>query len=160
MTKLTKSGQSRCIPHHYDRHQPQPDRPVQVAITFNLVELYNVDDLGGTVELKTKVRMSWHDSRINTEYHSGGKPFFEHLDLLWMPEVSIERLMSLSDSVLVAPGYRLWVTNPPHSRVVYEFDIHAKLSCLMDFGKFPFDTQECFFRMYSLQYEDERLCYH
>ena len=99
------------------------------------------------------------DPRIigTTDYAVYKNYDLSYLQNIWIPKLSIEGLIDISSNDVVKPVANFYMIYYPNDKemhpkkvlIVYEFASHLKLSCPMDFGHFPFDTQECMFQLYS-----------
>ena len=83
---------------------------------------------------------------------------------IWVPKLSIEGLIQMTENDVLTPAADFYLGrnngsdyNLNHEAnnktiVHYTFNAHVKVSCPMDFANFPFDNQECIFRLFSPYY--------
>ena len=64
---------------------------------------------------------------------------------LWVPDTYFRNAVSGGISNILTPTYYFTITN--YTEVFLAVRLNLKLSCEMNFAKFPFDTQKCFFNI-------------
>lgn len=67
--------------------------------------------------------------------------------LLWIPDVYFRNAVSGSISNILNPTYYFTITN--YTEVFMAVRLNLKLTCHMNFYKFPFDTQTCYINLTS-----------
>ena len=154
-----------CIPYDYNPNK-MPDRVGnEISAEFDLTKVYEVNDFEETIEVNVRIDLTWYDSRILTRalYYIEDMSI-KSLSDIWVPKLSIEGLIQMTENDVLTPAADFYLGrnngsdyNLNHEAnnktiVHYTFNAHVKVSCPMDFANFPFDNQECIFRLFSPYY--------
>ena len=127
--------------------------------TFELLEVYEVDDQKGTIDCHIGVLLSWVDPNIIWTDNNRSQVTIDPewgLKNLWHPDFTIKRIMLFENIQVLAPQagmYMIHEQGSENTTVFYKFYAKVKLACTMYFDKYPYDTQKCYFQMYSQSYD-------
>jgi len=94
--------------------------------------------------------LHWYDHRLTapaTEIVTLGS---EWKDKLWIPDTYFRNSMSGGIPTVLHPSVYFTITNGTQVFMAARFQL--KLSCNMEFTKFPFDNQICFVNITTCEY--------
>lgn len=152
------------------QNQPPGDRPQQVQIGFNLVNITDVSEKEETLDFEGAVYLVWTDARLvyapadfgmSDDWVAGdysrapgqmyqGKFAVNELFEGWRPRIVIPN--GIGDRVMTNLAISVW----PDGRVQYSETFYAKVETPMDLRRFPFDVQklEIFFHPFIYQRDE------
>ena len=103
-----------CIPKKYDKNK-SPTKPIKVFVRMDLVQISEVDDSHGTVDIVVNVVLRWNDDRLivknSTEVSSEKMgyslaPRWQGIELnqkwmnkIWIPRARIWSMLNLIDLI-------------------------------------------------------------
>ena len=135
---------------------PQP-LPCQVNTTIKIKQLLSVNEADETITVFVEYQSSWTDDRVgirrspeNIEQNVTLYPQ-DNLDRVWTPKIyflnaiSIKKLRTFGDHLTRSSSYIY-----PKGLFIYNELMIIKLSCSMNFKRFPIDIQTCFFNFTSM----------
>ena len=157
------SSDSKSLPrlckkqaHYKSSEFPQP-LPSQVNTTIKIKQLLSVNEADETITIFLEYQSSWIDDRVgirrspeNIEQNVTWFPQ-DNLNRVWTPNIyflnaiSIEKLHTFGDHFTRSSSYIY-----PKGQFIYNELMIIKLSCSMDFKRFPLDIQTCFFNFTSM----------
>jgi len=125
---------------------PPGDNATVISVGASLIKVLEVEEDVQTLTARIWYQLTWNDSRLKWDDKSSEEPLRVPPYLIWRPDIMLYnsvRKPELEETLaLVYPtGKVLWI--PP---------VTATVSCDMDFGAYPFDTQKCFFKFGSWTY--------
>ena len=153
--------------------QPPGDRPVQVLMGFNLVNITDVGEKEETLDFEGAIYLEWKDPRLTYKPEKYGMPAdwvagdyskvparvyqgdFAVKELFegWRPHVVIPN--GIGNRSITNMAISIW----PDGQVEYSETFFAKVETPMDLRRFPFDTQklEIFFHPFLYQRDEVML---
>jgi len=139
----------------YDKRVPPfghlgPGTPIQINITMYILDITRINEEQMEYDAQFYFRQGWYDKRLM----SPGLNLSVTLNdasKIWTPDLFFvnEKEGKLHD--IVRPNVFLRI-NATNGLVFYSMRLTQRLSCDMDFRKFPFDTQLCRIRAESYGY--------
>ncbi|XP_040574738.1 pH-sensitive chloride channel 2 [Lepeophtheirus salmonis] len=148
---LSTKGDVIFIPKDYYKSQPPPSATTSVSLSFDVSEILDIDDYKQMITLKIKVGIRWTDSRLRFNVSSQGRikvDTDEFRSLIWFPQLVVYNLDMFEP--MFGAFYKdemLMILN--NEELCHEARIYTRISCPMNFDKFPFDSQECYFQIGS-----------
>jgi hypothetical protein len=149
---------------------PPGDRPVEVLIGFNLVNITDVGQKEETLDFDGAIYLEWRDPRLAYEPEDYGMPAdwadrdyskvparvyqgdyaVKELFEGWRPHLVIPN--GIGDRSITKMAISVW----PDGHVEYAETFFARVETPMDLRRFPFDTQhlEIFFHPFLYQRDD------
>ena len=157
------SSDSKSLPrlckkqaHYKSSEFPQP-LPSQVNTTIKIKQLLSVNEADETITIFVEYQSCWTDDRVgirrspdNIEQNVTLYPQ-DNLDRVWTPKIyflnaiSIKKLRTFGDHLTRSSSYIY-----PKGLFIYNELMIIKLSCSMNFKRFPIDIQTCFFNFTSM----------
>ncbi|CAJ0939455.1 unnamed protein product, partial [Mesorhabditis belari] len=116
--------------------------PLNVSITLSFVKIFELDPQKQTMTALIEFVQQWKDVRLawDREDFDDVEMIWVKYDTIWIPEYSMIDLSSYNEAW---PDYRRPARLTSDGAVYLDSMAVATLSCLMDLGTFPFDTQTC-----------------
>ena len=123
-----------CLPNSYDPNDPPYDyqsnsKAIEVTAKFELIKVYGINDFDETIDLVVKVYLRWPDTRIVGKFSHAE---YQNLDVselkdLWIPKLSIEGQMAISNNDLIKPDANFNILYNPDNKdypvtLFYEFN--------------------------------------
>ena len=135
---------------------PPGDRPLEVQIGFNLVNITDVGEKEETLDFDGAIYLNWHDPRLAYAPEDYGMPAdwandgysrvparvyqgdyaVKEIFAGWRPHVLIPN--GIGNRAVSDMGISIW----PDGRVEYSEKFFARVETPMDLRRFPFDTQQ------------------
>lgn len=168
-TKKSKQDEIDILPQNYYRDVAPmvDDKPVKVTVSVIVLNIKLSPESTQTFDADIFYHNYWSDHRLQkpTNEHAIAQrinlsaqeslPQYKLSDSwrsrLWVPDTYFRNAIGGSISNILTPTYYLTITN--YTEVFMAVRLSLKLSCEMDFAKFPFDKQTCFFNI-SMTSED------
>ena len=135
---------------------PQP-LPCQVSTIIKIKQLLSVNEADETITIFIEFQSNWIDERVgirrspeNIEQNVTWYPQ-DSLNRVWTPKIyflnaiNIKKLNTFGDHLTRSSSYLY-----PINKFIYNELMIIKLSCSMDFKRFPLDIQTCFFNFTSM----------
>ena len=99
------SSNGICLPKDYDKHS-LPSKPVKINVTIKIVQVTEIDDVLGTMDIQAYLTFKWIDNRLslhnesskmkNTIDPSLGREIHEEwAEKLWSPNIFIYDLKEI-----------------------------------------------------------------
>lgn len=123
---------SNLLPKNYNQFQP-PNDNTQVNLTFSVKSIDRVHVATRTFNVQIEVYLLWRDHRLYesndqlTIYYGQFVPRAS-IDCFWLPEVTIEGLLtsSLMDNSLKKPRLRIGLANDKVSFLMESFNLQIR----------------------------------
>lgn len=117
--------------------------PVQVDVDMYVISLRDVSFMNMDYTVQVYLRTKWKDSRLRYDNQPGKVKYLNLNDpsKVWRPDLFISNEKEAHFHELLVPNTFLRIY--PQGNVHYSVRLTLKLACLMDFSRFPFDTQVC-----------------
>lgn len=125
--------------------------PDEAQVQIHVLALNGIDQKRNEYTLTAWYRRKWKDSRLAYKTISEGGCFPDDASIgfpesivkshIWNPDFYIE---NMSDSPKQT-GSAIWIS--PDGEVLWSSQLEVTLACQMEFAAFPFDTQDCFFKV-------------
>ncbi len=153
-------------PNYYKNVAPTVDgQPVMVFVSVIVLNMKLSSTASQTLDMDIFYHNFWQDQRLlapnegvssNGSNVSGSLYKLDHkwADRLWTPNTYFRNAEAGSVSNILSPTHYYSVLNNSH--VFMAVRLNLKLSCQMDFRKFPFDVQRCFLNI-TMTNEDYRI---
>ena len=161
-----------CIPSDYDKDiEPWKYRngingtlPWKYEFNFHIFDVQEVDDRHQSLTLDMYFDMRWFEPRLMLNITSddwvneeGIKGFISiplrYLEHLWYPDLELYRMIQYQSQSIVKPMASLKINKMGVFR--HNARVKVKLSCHMDFKRYPFDSHQCPFRVGSFYHHNE-----
>ena len=151
---------SDCIPQNYSKSlKPLPF--VKVLMTFEEIQVLEVDDSKSIIEMQLNLQYEWYEPRIiippnvSTKWIRLEKIF---KDLLWWPDFFLHEHQKLESKYLIGGGSTeaLWLGTDDNI-LFLESVFKTFITCKMRFETYPFDSHKCYLRVSSWSYNDASL---
>lgn len=149
---------------------PPGQRPVEVLMGFNLVNITDVDEKNENLDFDGAIYLEWMDPRLAYEPEEFGMPgdwvagdysntpthiylgdfAVKEIFQGWRPHVVIPN--GIGNRITTNMAISIW----PDGRVAYSESFYAKIEAPMDLRRFPFDSQrlEVFFHPFLYQRDE------
>lgn len=106
------------------------------------------------MDVQLTFRQEWNDSRLRYDDQRISREKFEYItvpnsNMIWTPNLFFANELKGFTHALMQPNEMVRVF--PNGEVLYSKRISLKLTCRMDFKKFPFDRQTCTIMMASCE---------
>ena len=149
-----------CLPDNYEANK-LPDT-YTVEVDFNELQITDVDDIKLEMTLTSEMMLKWHETRLLTDFTSGEiaarKAFVIDYDLhndIWIPDLYIYNLTGFRHiDVLKNRGQLVFCSDKEVKLTTFA---EIKVRCEMNFPNFPQDSQLCFVRVGSSNFDHTRL---
>ena len=150
---------SLCLPDGYNKMDfpnSEGPGPVVVNTTIFLIDMLQLHSETFTLDLSLYIIFEWKDDRMKLNQSKGtvdlGQSFIDHI---WRPSLYIWNMNGERSyqSKLTMESMRI-IKNPDKTTLVYSTEIHVGVVWPMDYSRFPFDTNECEFRLSSYTYQN------
>jgi len=136
----------------------QPGERVQVNVSLNLRNIFEVNEKAQYITLETSIRMFWRDARL-TSNPAAGRDFVtingDNIKTFWIPDIFIDQAKKLRNpTVEVVPAsIRIY----PDGMVRYSTRVNYDVACNMDFHNYPVDKQLCEVKYESFSYTSDQV---
>ena len=155
-----------CIPSDYCKmtRPPPKNETTNVLVSFQKIQILNIDESESTITLKLAIAMGWPDPRIFIsvnateeyleyikwpDFKSLPKEFVNHL---WLPDAYIPHVQKISKYNFINDfegyGYTSW-QNESQIHIGYRIEVQITLYCKMNFEAYPMDENTCYFTLGS-----------
>ncbi|CAN8013766.1 unnamed protein product [Ixodes persulcatus] len=133
--------------------------PTIVRANMHIRSLYDICDTDMSFKVQITYRQQWVDKRLTFDDQGGQIRFLNVYDVsrLWIPDIFFVHEREGHFHEVIRPN--LLVRIYPDGSVLYSVRVSLKLSCPMNFRKYPFDKQQCEIRMESYGHNTESLAY-
>nr|UOV21284.1 glutamate-gated chloride channel, GluCl4 [Ixodes ricinus] len=133
--------------------------PTTVRTNMYIRSLYDICDTDMSFKVQITYRQQWVDKRLTFDDQGGQIRFLNVYDVsrLWIPDIFFVHELEGHFHKVIRPN--LLVRIYPDGSVLYSVRVSLKLSCQMDFRKYPFDKQRCEIRMESYGHSAESLAF-
>jgi hypothetical protein len=161
LSKICSSGV--CLPPDYNKVDLPPTEqggPVMVETTLFLIDLFDIDPNTLTLHLSMYIRLKWKDNRINVENMTEIYVNIDQdlTDKLWKPDIYIWGQSKETAFSKFFARHGISVSKEDDSVLIqFAFEIDIGVVWPMDFSMFPFDINDCKFRMSSWNYKSDKL---
>ncbi|KAF4533286.1 hypothetical protein B566_EDAN004406 [Ephemera danica] len=149
------------VPKDYNGDVPptlQDGAPVTVSIQLEILRDLMVDEMQGEITIDSFLTTRWKDSRIKVNFTAfnasamGEKVIVNPRTdrCLWKPDIVFVPMEQLALTRGMKPVKLLALSKD--GELTYKIGCTITLLCAMDFSNFPFDVQECKWRIYSFRH--------
>ena len=147
---------SLCLPDNYTKMDlPSSVGPVVINTTIFLIDIFKVHPETFTLDLSLYIKFEWEDNRIQLETDGTVEVGGDFISELWRPNLYIWNSNGEQPyrGKLTMDSLRV-IRSRGRTVIVYSTEIHLGVVWPMDFSRFPFDVNECEFRLSSYTYQD------
>jgi len=136
----------------------ETDKRVQVNVSLNLRNIFEVNEKAQYITLETSIRMFWRDPRI-TSKPAEGRDFVNingaNIQSFWIPDVFIDQAKKLRiPNIEIRPAsIRVY----PDGLIRYSARVNYDVACNMDFHNYPVDKQLCEVKYESFGYTSDQM---
>jgi len=135
-----------------------PDKAVQVNVSMNLRNIFEVNEKSQYISLETSIRMYWVDPRLSS-VPSEGREFSSvngpDIKKFWVPDLFIDQAKALRSPTFEVKPASLRVF--PDGTIRYSSRVNYDVACNMDFHAYPVDRQLCEIKYESFGYTSDQL---
>ena len=148
-----------CIPPFYNKDEaPSQNAICLVTVSFVKLRVLKVNNDDSTITLSLELQLIWRDDRLKLAKDSTSLPIklptFYH-DQVWIPDIFIFGLHDVKMLELINEYDYLYKLNNSHLAFTDAFEV--EIFCKMDFHGYPFDHQNCPFRLSSYSNDETKL---
>nr|UOV21283.1 glutamate-gated chloride channel, GluCl3 [Ixodes ricinus] len=133
--------------------------PTIVRTNIYVRSLYDICETDMSFKVQLTFRHQWADKRLAFDDLGGQIRFLNVYDVsrLWIPDTFFVHEREGHFHRVIRPNFLVRIY--PDGSVLYSVRVSLKLSCPMNFKKYPFDKQRCEIRMESYGHNAESLAY-
>ena len=121
-------------------HKKTKLKCLQVNVSLNLRNIFEVNEKAQYITLETSIRMYWRDPRLSSS-PKGGRDFVSvngaDIKRFWVPDLFIDQAKSLRSPTFEVKPASLRVY--PDGMVRYSSRVNYDVACNMDFHAYPVD---------------------
>ena len=148
-----------CIPAFYNKDEAPSQKTIcLVTVSFVKLRVLKVNNDDSTITLSLELQLIWRDDRLKLAKDSTSLPIklptFYH-DQIWIPDIFIFGLHDVKMLELINEYDYLYKLNNTHLAFTDAFEV--KIFCKMDYHGYPFDHQNCPFRLSSYSNDETKL---
>ena len=172
----TKPSYVWCLPKSYNDEEnpfqhaslaPNIQLPWNYTFKFIINSIREIDDMSQTISLSLYFQTHWFEPRLRinetakawTELQLGPSGEVtvsqQNLRYLWYPELEIYGIEKFRIFNVLKKQSGLRITK--ERIIIYEVSATVKISCKMDFDKYPLDNQTCLFQVGSYYGSEETI---
>ena len=134
------------------------DGKISVLLSVEFINLLEVNEVMGEIEVSIFYRVSWQEPRLYTQ--PGPKYTLTRLpakkfDELWRPDIVIENVRSISKNGIIKPTVYHAVFSP--HMPFYSTYIVLRVGCPFEYGSYPMDIQVCNLHLGTMGLTDDVL---
>ncbi|XP_066973028.1 glycine receptor subunit alpha-2-like isoform X2 [Macrobrachium rosenbergii] len=130
------------------------DRPTNISIQMFINSFGSLNAANMDYSIDVFLRQHWVDTRLqNSLNRSMTIRDPEMQKRIWRPDTYFHNVKDAEIHTVTMPNIQFRVNNTGH--ILYSVRINAKLSCIMNFKHFPFDSQDCCILVSSYANTDE-----
>ena len=157
-----------CLPPNYKRdaapwiyrHLTNTTKPWNYHFNFYIYDVHEIDERFQTLKISMYCDLTWHEPRLRTnksanEWREGDYISTSTLNskYFWRPDLDIYGVETSSRQLFMKDLSGILINK--QQKILYSLRLDIKLSCQMDFNRYPFDSQKCPFRVSSYFDDDE-----
>ena len=159
-------SKSVCLPDDYNKFDfPEKDEAIQIGVDFSLNDIIKISDHDQSITVSVFLNLEWPETRLTllpefSKDSTGYKMIPVELALvknLWLPNIFIYNMKEYKKMVLLSDVAGVWIST--NKTVLFSQAVELTFLCSMRFGKFPFDTQVCDFRLGSYSYSNSKMTF-
>lgn len=154
LTTADSSDSFEILPGNYQKDVApilKPDEPVRVKVSVIILSMSFSSGSEQVFDVDIFYHNRWKDPRLLLPTHAENASYYKishsWSKKLWVPDTIFRNAHHGAISNILSPTYYFTVTN--RTEVFMAVRLSLKLTCEMDFLRFPFDSQTCFFNITS-----------
>ncbi|XP_071545422.1 glycine receptor subunit alpha-4-like isoform X2 [Panulirus ornatus] len=149
-------------PKDYDKMRPpkKHGRPTKVLFHVTVMGIDSIDENSMTYVADIFFAQSWKDHRLRLPENMTSSYRLlevEWLKDMWRPDSFFRNAKEVTFQTMTIPNHYVWLHKD--STILYMVKLTLTLSCAMNYGIYPHDTQECRMQMESLSHTTEDLVF-
>nr|XP_027799075.1 gamma-aminobutyric acid receptor subunit rho-3 [Marmota flaviventris] len=131
--------------------------PVPVGIDVQVESIDSISEVNMDFTMTFYLRHYWKDERLSFPSKTNKSMTFDHrlIKKIWVPDIFFVHSKRSFIHDTTVENFMLRVD--PDGNVLFSVRITVSAMCLMDFSRFPLDTQNCSLELESYAYSEEDL---
>ncbi|XP_004773060.1 gamma-aminobutyric acid receptor subunit rho-3 [Mustela putorius furo] len=131
--------------------------PVPVGIDVQVESIDSISEVNMDFTMTFYLRHYWKDERLSFPSTTNKSMTFDHrlIKKIWVPDIFFvhSKRSFIHDTTVENIMLRVY----PDGNVLFSLRVTVSAMCLMDFSRFPLDTQSCSLELESYAYNEEDL---
>ena len=152
-----------CLPADYNKMDLPGEKPIHIDTQMFLNDIYEVNQRDLTIHIRLFMLFSWRDNRLNftTTKETSSVDVDKHfIDSIWTPDFFVFDMKELEGVNAVTTMRGLNVQKDGDSvKLLYSMVANVKFMCAMSFKAFPFDSNQCKFRVASYKFPADQIVF-
>nr|XP_004663369.1 gamma-aminobutyric acid receptor subunit rho-3 [Jaculus jaculus] len=131
--------------------------PVPVGIDVQVESIDSISEVDMDFTMTFYLRHYWKDERLSFPSTTNKSMTFDHrlIQKIWVPDIFF--VHSKRSFIHDTTVENIMLRVQPDGNVLFSLRITVSAMCLMDFSRFPLDTQKCSLELESYAYNEEDL---